>query len=234
MAKTPIVLVPGFWLGAWAWDEVTSLLEAKDHEVTALTLPGLESMDVDRSQIAFDNHVDAICDAIETAGSPVTLVVHSGAGAPGYAATDRMPERVGAVVYVDTGPAIGALDPDFEGDEWPLSEWDDLGENLDGISEGRLAEWRQRAVPEPAGAIRGFAELTNDARLEIPSTVVCTSFTEQEYRDAVEAGYSFVQGLRELRHVTYVEMPTSHWPMWSKPEELAGVIRSVAAPVAVD
>ena len=24
MAAAPIVLVPGFWLGAWAWDEVAA------------------------------------------------------------------------------------------------------------------------------------------------------------------------------------------------------------------
>ena len=25
MASAPIILVPGFWLGAWAWDEVAAL-----------------------------------------------------------------------------------------------------------------------------------------------------------------------------------------------------------------
>ena len=39
MSTTPIVLVPGFWLGAWAWDEVAAALRADGHEVTALTLP---------------------------------------------------------------------------------------------------------------------------------------------------------------------------------------------------
>ena len=227
MNKPHIVLVPGFWLGGWAWDEVTALLAAEGHGVTAVTLPGLESVDMDRSRITFDDHVTAICSAIEQAPSPVVLVLHSGAGATGYAATDRMPDDILAVVYVDTGPAIGALDPDFEGDEWPLPEWDDLGENLDGISEDRLAEWRERAVPEPAGAIRGSAMLTNEARLDIPSTLVCTSFTEQDYKDAVEEGYSFVQGLKELRQASYLELPTSHWPMWSKPKELAQIIAEV-------
>ena len=41
--SAPIILVPGFWLGAWAWDEVADILRADGHEVTALTLPGLES-----------------------------------------------------------------------------------------------------------------------------------------------------------------------------------------------
>lgn len=70
MASAPIVLVPGFWLGAWAWDEVVDLLRSDGHEVTALTLPGLESVDADRSTVAFADHVDAICDAVAAAGGP--------------------------------------------------------------------------------------------------------------------------------------------------------------------
>ena len=66
MTTTPIILVPGFWLGAWAWDEVASLLRADGHDVTAITLPGLESADADRSSITFEDHVNAIIDAIKT------------------------------------------------------------------------------------------------------------------------------------------------------------------------
>jgi pimeloyl-ACP methyl ester carboxylesterase len=229
MEKTPIVLVPGFWLGAWAWDEVKPLLESAGHEVTAVTLPGLESAAADRSTVTFDDHVTAIREAIESAGEPVVLVVHSGAGAPGYAVTDLVPHLVDAVVYVDTGPANGALDPEFEGDEWPLPEWEDLDENIDGISEEQLATWRERAAPEPAGAIRGSAVLSNDERLRIPSTVVCTSFTSDQYKEAIVAGYSFVGGLAELHDVTYLDMPGSHWPMWSAPRELTEVIVDVAS-----
>ncbi len=146
----PIVLVPGFWLGAWAWDEVAALLRADGHDVTALTLPGLESADADRSSITLTDHVDAICAAVEAAGRPVVLAVHSGTGFSGYAATDRVPERIAAMVYVDTGPGKGALDPGFEGEQ-PFN-WDEIAEeeNLDGLSEEQLQAFRERAVPEPA------------------------------------------------------------------------------------
>src|SRR5919197_3189078 len=120
MPSAPIVLVPGFWLGAWAWDDVVSELRTDGHEVTALTLPGLESADADRSSIALSDHVDAICDAVKAADAPVVLAVHSGAGAAGYAASDRIPERIATMVYVDSGPATGALEPGFDGAEKPL------------------------------------------------------------------------------------------------------------------
>ncbi len=230
MNTPPIILVPGFWLGAWAWDEVADALRADGHDVTALTLPGLESVDADRSKITATDHVEAICDAVKAAGRPVVLAVHSGAGFSGYAASDRVPESIAAMVYVDTGAGAGAMDAEFEGTEKPLPPPDELAasENLDGISEEQLAKFRERAVPQPGGVLREAIELTNDARLDIPSTVICTAYTADEYRDAVEKGYDFVVGLRDLRNLTWVELPTSHWPMFSRPRELAAIIGNVA------
>src|SRR6266545_340074 len=146
MTTTPIVLVPGFWLGAWAWDDVAAALRADGHDVTALTLPGLESADVKRSAITLSDHVDAICDAVRAADAPVVLAVHSASGFSGYAASDRVPERVAAMVYVDTAPGKGALDASLEGDK-PM-DWKEVSEeeNLDGLTEEQLATFRKRAV----------------------------------------------------------------------------------------
>jgi pimeloyl-ACP methyl ester carboxylesterase len=230
MTSAPIVLVPGFWLGAWAWDDVAAALRADGHDVTALTLPGLASADADRSAITMSDHVDAICDAVRAAGAPVVLAVHSGAGASGYGASDRVPELIANMVYVDTGAATGALEPDFDAVEKPLPSRKELEEeeNLDGLSEEQLETFRQRAVPEPGAALREGAELTNDARLDVPSTVICTAFTSEQYQDAVKEGYPWLAGLGDLRNVTWVDLPTSHWPMWSRPRELAGIIGDVA------
>jgi pimeloyl-ACP methyl ester carboxylesterase len=230
MSTPPIVLVPGFWLGAWAWDEVAAILRADGHEVTALTLPGLESVDADRSTITLADHVDAICAAVTAAGGPVVLAVHSGAGASGYAATDRVPERIAAMVYVDSAPAKGAINPGLTTVEWPLPSPEKLAEeeNLDGLSEEQLDTFRRRAVPEPGGAVREAAELTNDARRDVPSTVICTGFPSEQIKAAVAQGDAWLAGLPELRDVTYVDLPTSHWPMWSRPQELAAVISGIA------
>jgi len=227
----PIILVPGFWLGAWAWDEVAGLLRAEGHEVTALTLPGLESADADRSGITLEDHVNAIVDAIRAADTPVVLAVHSAAGFSGYAATDRIPERIAAVVYVDTAPGKGALDPDFADVERPLV-WEELTaeENLDGLSEAQLATFRERAIPEPGAMVREGVELVNDARRDIPSTFICTGFTAEQYQSYAREHpeWAFLAGIPELRNTTWIDLPTSHWPMWSRPAELAGLIGEVA------
>jgi pimeloyl-ACP methyl ester carboxylesterase len=225
----PIVLAPGFWLGAWAWDEVVPPLRAEGLDVTALTLPGLESQDADRSSITLSDHVDAICDAVRAAGRPVVLAVHSGTGFSGYAATDRIPELIATMVYVDSAPGKGALDPGLEGDK--EFNWEDLAaeENLDGLSEEQLETFRQRAVPEPGGVLREELELTNDARLDLPSTMICTGFPSEQIRKAaVEHDWAWLAGVRELRNITWLDLPTSHWPMWSRPTELAAILADIA------
>jgi len=230
MQTPPIVLVPGFWLGAWAWDEVAALLRNDGYDVTAITLPGLESKDADRSDIHLEDHVQAIVDAIEAQGRPVVLAVHSATGFSGYAATDRVPDKIAAVVYVDTAPGVGPLDPSFEDVDKPMV-WADIEaeENLDGLSEAQKETFRQRAVPVPGNLIREGVELTNDARNDIPSTLVATGFTAADYRKyAAEEKPAWLAGLPELRDITYIDMPTSHWPMWSKPKELAALIGDVA------
>jgi hypothetical protein len=132
------------------------------------------------------------------------------------------------MVYVDSGPATAALDAGFEAEELPLAPWDELGENLDGLSEEQLQTFRDRAVPQPGGVLREAPQLTNDARLEIPTTAICTGYTSDQYKDAVKEGQTWLGGFAELRNVTWIDLPTSHWPMWSRPQELAEILGDVA------
>jgi pimeloyl-ACP methyl ester carboxylesterase len=228
--SAPIVLVPGFWLGAWAWDEVAGLLRADGHTVSALTLPGLEP-GADPTSVGLADHVDAIVDAVKAAGRPVVLVVHSGSGFPGYAATDRVPDGIAAAVYVDTGPGIAPMDADFDAPTRPMPSPDELAgdENLDGLSQEQLDTFQRRALPEPGRVIRDKVELTNPARATVSTTIIATGFPSAEYKAyAREHHPSFLAGLDELKDVAWIDLPTSHWPMWSKPRELAAIIGEVA------
>jgi len=227
ISDAPIILVPGFWLGAWAWNDVKSALQTEGYNVRALTLPGLESVDSDRSSIKLSDHIDAICEAVKAAGEPVVLVVHSGAASPGYAVSDLMPDQIAAMVYVDTFPVKHAMNPDFEGIEMPLPPWEELEEaDIRGMSNEHRNLLKQQAVPEPGGAVREAPVLNNDSRLNVPSIVICTSHKSEEIKSFIEKGW--LSGLKELRHVTYVDLPTHHWPMWSCPAELASIIGNIA------
>lgn len=234
MTNAPIILVPGYWLGAWAWDEVRALLARDGHAVSALTLPGQASPDEDRSTITFRDHVDAIVRAIEVHDRPVVLVVHSASGFSGYAASDVAPARIAAIVYVDTAPGKPPLDPALDGDK--AFDWAEIEaeENLDGLTEAHRARFRDRAVPVPGGVVRGTWDFTNDARRDIPSTLIATGFSAADYQRyaAEHPEWAFLAGIPELRNATWIDLPTSHWPMWSKPAELAAIIGDVATAAA--
>jgi len=231
MKSAPIILVTGFWLGAWAWDEVATLLRADGHDVTAMTLPGLESADADRSKITMADHVAAIVNAVKAADAPVVLAVHSATGFSGYAASGHVPERIAAMVYVDTAPGIGPLDPSFTDVEKPMI-WADIEaeENLDGLSDDQKATFRERAVPVPGGVLREAADLGSDARNDIPATMICTGFSADQYKTYAREHpeMSWLAGIPELRNTIWIDLPTSHWPMWSRPAEVAEIIGSVA------
>ena len=203
--------------------------EADGHDVTAITLPGQRSPDEDRARITLADHVAAITDAVRAADAPVVLAVHSATGVAGYAASDQATDRIAAMVYVDSAPGISPFDPEHQGDkDLPSAEELAAEENLDGLSEEQLATFRERAIPVPGGILNGTVPLTNEARRDVPTTIICTGFPSADVKAAAEQGYAWLAGVPELRDVTWVDLPTSHWPMWSKPAEIAQILADVA------
>lgn len=230
-----IVLVPGHWLGGWAWDEVADSLRAEGHTVTAVTLPGLESAGTPRHDIRFGDHVAAVQAALPPPTEQALLVAHSGGGAVVTAVLDADPERIARVVYVDSGPAAAGSvpNPDVPADteELPLPSFADLesgGASLEGLDDEALTAFRERAVPHPAGPLREPIALSNPARHAVPVTMVCCSFPSEVVRAQVEAGAEMFAPVAELTDVRYVDLPTGHWPMWSRPSELAELIAAAA------
>ena len=231
-----VVLVPGFWLGAWAWDEVVARLSEHGVSALALTLPGLETDHPDRGSVGLEDHVAAIEQALALApqGARTVLVAHSGAAVPATVALDRHVDEVDHVVWVDTAPVVDgyAMDPDASGSEHPLSaQYDEELEqgSMKGLSEEQLATFRERAVPQPASSLRERVSLHDDRRLDVPGTVVCTAFPASEYRSYAEQGMPFLAGILQYRRLQLVDLPTGHWPMWSRPAELADIIARAAA-----
>ncbi|MET1021964.1 MAG: alpha/beta fold hydrolase, partial [Arthrobacter sp.] len=151
-----VILVPGFWLDASSWEEVTPPLTAAGHKVHPLTLPGLESADAPRAGIGLRTHIDAVVAKIDSFDAPVVLVGHSGGGAIIHGAVDARPDRVARAIYVDSGPlgdggVINDELPD-DGDAVPLPPWELFDdEDLTDLDDGLRAMFRARAIPQPKG-----------------------------------------------------------------------------------
>ena len=135
-----------------------------------------------------------------TNGARTVLVAHSGAAVPVTVAVDRHVDEVDHVVWVDTVPVVDgyAIDPNVEGSEHPLSaQYDEELEqgSMEGLSEEQLATFRARAVPQPTASMREPAALHDARRLDVPGTIVCTSFPAAAYRSSAEQGLPFLAGL---------------------------------------
>ncbi len=235
MSNHHFVLVPGHWLGGWAWDAVAAELRAAGHHVTAVTLPGLAPDDPDRAQVGWADQVTALAAAVDAAGPDPVLVAHSGGGSIASGVLDRAPGSVRRVIWVDSGPTSdgSVADPELPAEvtEIPLPDFDDLaagGASLAGLSESDLAEFRARAVPQPAQVLRDVVRLQDDRRRDVPATLVACSIPAVTVRELAAAGHPMFAELAECPDVDYVELPTGHWPMFSQPSELAELLISVA------
>lgn len=84
-------------------------------------------------------------------------------------------------------------------------------------------------MPQPTGVMREAVTLVDERRLDVPGTVVCTAFTAADYRSYADQGMTFLAGLLQHRKLTLIDLPAGHWPMWSKPVEVADIIAQAAS-----
>jgi pimeloyl-ACP methyl ester carboxylesterase len=76
---TTFVLVPGAWLGGWAWKKVTPLLEQKGHEAYAVTLTGMgERIHLASKDVGIETAIQDVLNIIKYNGlDDFVLVGHS-------------------------------------------------------------------------------------------------------------------------------------------------------------
>jgi pimeloyl-ACP methyl ester carboxylesterase len=226
------VLIPGLWLDGSSWERVVPVLDQAGHRTHALTLPGMESKDADRSEITLRDHVDAVVaviDSLDPADGKVVLVGHSAGGAVAHAAVDSRPDRVARVVHVGgfpvgDGDAVADGYP-VENGQVPLPDWSAFeDEDLADLDDKARAEFRGRAIPSPEHVTRDPQRLSDERRYDVPVTVISTEFTSEMLREWIAQGLAPVREFTKIREVEYVDLPTGHWPQFTRPEELGRAI----------
>jgi pimeloyl-ACP methyl ester carboxylesterase len=235
-----IILIPGLWLDGSSWDQVVPVLERAGHRTHALTLPGMESKDADRSRITLRDHVDAVVEVVDSLGpadGEVVLVGHSGGGAIAHAAVDMRPDRVARVVYVDSVPLGegGVINDELpaEGGEVPLPDWSLFEEeDLVDLDDALRAAFRARAIPSPVHVASDRQQLFDERRYQVPVTVIACEFPSAKLREWMEQGQPYVRELAKVRDVEFADLPTGHWPQFTRPGELGQAILATVGPAA--
>jgi pimeloyl-ACP methyl ester carboxylesterase len=157
--------------------------------------------------------------------------------------SDRVPERISQLVYLDTGalPDGTVLIETFptevrrhieqqveeSGDGWrfpmpPQEELTTFG-SLEGLDDDRLALLRSRAVDQPFGTFTQPLRLHNPAREALPKVGILCSLSLEEVHAIIASDNPL---FREMAgpNWRFVELPTGHYPMFSRPGDLAAVL----------
>jgi pimeloyl-ACP methyl ester carboxylesterase len=239
------VLVPGFWLGAWAWRAVERFLRAQGHDVHALTLTGLaEKKHLADFEIDLDTHTLDVFNYIEYEGiTDVVLVGHSYAGLVITAVADRLAPKLAKLVYVDTAPLPNGMSliefypPDLRktyrqrvameggGNRLPFPPWEELDKagSAKDLGEELRSVIKARATGMPFGPARQAVQLMKSGRAQLPKTAIWCTLPSRQVQQLVGSGNAMFQELAGPEW-KFVDLPTGHWPMFSKPRELGELL----------
>jgi pimeloyl-ACP methyl ester carboxylesterase len=228
-----VILIPGFWLDSSAWDDVVPAVRAAGHEPKPITLPGLVPAD---PEIGLRDQVDFVVGLVDAAAGPVVLVGHSGGGAVAHAVVDARPDRIAKVIYVDSGPLGdgGMINDGFTAVDGmvplpPRDEFDD--ETIVDMDDQVWAAFEARAIPIPEKVATEKQVLSDPRRYDVPVTVITCEMSEATLRELMAKGHPYVAELAAITDFEIIELPTGHWPMLTKPTELAALV-AAALPAA--
>ncbi len=222
------LLAAGLWLDGTAWDAVVPQLRALGHQAVPIWLPG---QGTPPATATLEDQLAAVVAAVDAAPGRVVVVGHSAASTLAWMAADARPEKVARVVMIGGFPsADGELYASFfdvTDGVMPFPGW----EPFEGPDSADLDEQQRRriaaeAIPVPEGVAKGVVQLRDERRFDVPVTLICPEFSPDQAREWIDGGE--VPELSRARHIDYVDIDSGHWPMFTRPAELAGLLAKAA------
>lgn len=222
-----IVLIGGLWLRAGIWDRTVEELVSLGHTAQAVRLPGA---DVGGADATLEDQLTAVLAAVDAAQRPL-VVGHSAAGTLAHLAADRRGAGIAGTVLIGgfpttDGEAYASFFPLVDG-VMPFPGWEGFeGPDSDDLDAAARAAIAESAVPVPGGVATATVRYGDPARADVPTWEVCPEFDPQDARDWIASGD--LPELTQARHLELVDLDSGHWPMVSRPQELARALSDIA------
>ncbi|WP_314425003.1 alpha/beta fold hydrolase [uncultured Microbacterium sp.] len=225
-----IILIPGLWLDASSWSEVTAELERAGHTVHPLTMPGVGSPAAESSEIGIAEWVDAAAAAVDAVAGPVVVVGHSGGGNVAWGVADARPDRIARVVLVDTvPPPSGSGISEFEVVDGvvPFPGWDFFpAEDVEDLDDATRARTAPLTLSVPARVPTDAIELSHEARHQVPVTLLMGGMDRETLESELDQWGPYADEFRAIQDAEVVRIGSGHWPQFSVPGRLAELIDS--------
>jgi hypothetical protein len=107
----------------------------------------------------------------------------------------------------------------------PLPDWSHFEEeDLVDLTDELRAAFRARAIPTPERVARDSQQLFDERRYGVPVPVIACAFPSAQLREWLAQGEDALQELAKVRTVDYIDLPTGHWPQFTRPVELERAI----------
>ncbi|MGA9598121.1 MAG: alpha/beta hydrolase [Acidimicrobiia bacterium] len=218
-----IILIAGLWLPRSIWDELRAELERRGHQPMPVALPGVD----DGSTTAtLTDQIAAVLEAVDAADQPM-VVGHSAACTLAWMAADRRPDTIDSVVLIGGFPSSdGEAYADFfavTDGVMPFPGWDPFeGPDAADLDHAARDQFESIAVAVPEGVSKGVVTLTDERRFDMPLLLVCPEYNPDQARAWIDGGD--VPELSRAKDISYVDIDTGHWPMVTRPSELARII----------
>jgi pimeloyl-ACP methyl ester carboxylesterase len=222
------VLIAGLWLDGSAWDAVVTHLRERGHQAVPAWLPG-QGAPPPTATLA--DQQAAVLAAVDAAAGPVVVVGHSAAGTLAWMAADARPDKVARVVMIGgfTSSDGQAYADFFEltNGVMPFPGWEPFeGPDSADLDEQQRQRIAGAAIPVPGGVAKGIVRLRDERRFDVPVTLICPEFSPDQAREWIGGGE--VPELAKAQHVDYVDIDSGHWPMFTRPAELAALLAEAA------
>jgi len=228
------VLVPGAWLGAWAWTKMVPFLEDGGHEAYPVTLTGMgDRVHLATKDVGMETAIQDVLNVISFNDlDDFVLVGHSFAGKVAAAVADRAHEKVRRVIYLDSfrpervRTPQGSFDPSEEFGALPPGAFaapltDEIVDRIGKDVIGQDRKWMMsKATPWPVKLAKDPITLSENIEGVESAYVFCT-LTGDPVDEIIAGKWGKLEG-------PYKVIETGHWPMITKPEELAGDLTSLA------